>query len=186
MSDSPVTDMSVEAWAADAEAIIEAVGPPLPVYASSLEGPIALLLVYQRPDLVSHLILSSTGADGQELAQIPTNQAMVGLQDLDWDLFLNCVLRVILRLEHDVADDALAVLHEEVQPAVMRETRRSHANTDVSDLVPDLEVPALVLDRRDNRVSDGLGRRRSGAVTPDPGCTVGADERSGRDGSTHP
>ena len=38
MSDSPVTDMSVEAWAADAEAIIEAVGPPLPVYASSLEG----------------------------------------------------------------------------------------------------------------------------------------------------
>ena len=122
----------------------------------------------------------------EELAQIPTNQAMVGLQDLDWDLFLNCVLRVILRLEHDVADDALAVLHEEVQPAVIRETRRSHANTDVSDLVPDLKVPTLVLDQSRQSRSDGLGRRRSGAVTPDPGCTVGADERSGRDGSTHP
>jgi len=33
----------------------------------------------------------------------------------------------------------------------MRETHRSHMNTDVSSLVSDLKVPTLVLDRRDNR-----------------------------------
>ena len=53
MSDRSVADFSMEAWLADAVAVADAVGGPLPVYGSALQGPIALAPAARRPDLVS-------------------------------------------------------------------------------------------------------------------------------------
>ena len=71
-------------------------GAPLPVYAVAMEGPIALLLASRRPDLVSHLILATTGADGEELAHSPGQRSVMALLEVDRDRYLKFDLALVV------------------------------------------------------------------------------------------
>jgi pimeloyl-ACP methyl ester carboxylesterase len=66
LSDRSAVDFSMDAWVRHATAVAERLRPPVPVYAGTFSGPVAITLAAQRPDLVSHLVLVDTGVAGSD------------------------------------------------------------------------------------------------------------------------
>lgn len=170
MSERSVIDFSLDASMADAIAVAESVGHPLPVYASVRQGPAALVLAARRPDLVSHLILSATGASGAELVQSPSTRALMALADVDFGILLDHVIRATLQIQEPVASGALEIISNEVDRDTVRAYWADMTAHDARDVLSAIAVPTLIIESRQNAAtleyhSDGreLSRKIHGA-----------------------
>ena len=161
LSGGEVRDFGVGAAARELEAVLEEIGEPAVVFAMSGAGPIALQCAASRPDLVAHLVLFGTYASG------PETFGDLGRPILD-----------LLRQRPSLATELLAGLY---RPGASNAATRQFASilqrsapidvaagyleaiyrTDVSDLVDEIQTPALVLHYRGDRVDPVRGRSRA-------------------------
>ena len=146
LSDQTPTDFSMNAWVQDAAAVAEALGPPVPVYGRTLSGPVAVTLAAKRPDLVSGLVLVDTGACAEEFLQIDRFRAILALLDIKFELMVEYVARVVLRLQDPVASAVVAMFRDEVDPAVMKEAFAAVPQHDARDIAGTVEVPTLIVE----------------------------------------
>jgi class 3 adenylate cyclase len=148
MSDRSVTDFSLDAWVADAAAVAESVGHPLPVYASGLQGPAAIAFAVRRPDLVSHLILMATGANGAELAQTRHARVVKAVAEIDFGQCLDVIVRSNLQVQEPAASEAIEILDQEVDAEATIAYLFAIGTHDVRDLTTGVAAPTLIVETR--------------------------------------
>jgi class 3 adenylate cyclase len=167
---SPMNLPTVEQRALDAVAVMDAVGSEqTAVFASTGAVPEALLLAVRHPERVSHLVLVHGFARVLRAPDYPT-----GFPQRLSDSFTEVVV------EPDAVDrgvDVLAIIapsaadneafrtwwnragNRNASPAMALAVMKAIQQVDVRDLLPLIQVPTLILHRRDNRfIRVGHGR----------------------------
>jgi class 3 adenylate cyclase len=167
LSDRNVSDFSVDARVRDLEAVVDDMNLRKFVLSGFSEGgPIAIAYAAKHPRRVSRLVLSGTFARGSALSSPAVGQALHALVKAEWGLgsaTLSSLFmanpspeqqQFFLRLQQVGAtrEDAAAML-------------LAIAEVDVSELLPAIKVPTLVVHgRRDRAVAFESGRELAGGI----------------------
>jgi class 3 adenylate cyclase len=166
LSDRRITDYSVEARVRDLEAVVDALKlKTFSLHGMSEGGPVAIAYTAKHPKHVSHLVLQ--GTYGRPHFKQQTVQALIALVRAEWGLGSEMMSNIFLpgatreeidffvKLSREGAhrDDAAAMLEANVV-------------TDVSDLLPRIKVPTLVIHARGDRAIPFEAGRELAAMIP--------------------
>jgi DNA-binding CsgD family transcriptional regulator/pimeloyl-ACP methyl ester carboxylesterase len=119
------------------------------VLAAQTGGPVAIASAASHPDRISHLVLWCTYARGSDYFRSAHSQALHGLPDKDWVLFLQTIAHAELGWSADeTARQMAAQLKEYVAPGVLAAHDATARAVDVTPLLPRVQAPTLVVHRR--------------------------------------
>jgi pimeloyl-ACP methyl ester carboxylesterase len=179
LSDWDVPDFSLEHWVQDLEAVVEASGVErFPLLGISQGGPVAITYAVRHPERVTHLILYGIYARGwahrglspEALAR---EEALITLTRSGWGQDTPAYRQLFSGLFVPDANEEELKWFNELQristsPENAVRFQRAFAEIDVSDLLPQVSVPTLLLHvRNDARIPFAEGRRIAGLI---PGC----------------
>jgi DNA-binding SARP family transcriptional activator/pimeloyl-ACP methyl ester carboxylesterase len=162
LSPGPVDDYGLAASVDELEAVVRAVGPPVNVLAMSQAGPLAVALAAHRPALVDRLVLFGTYARADTVFTRPDlNATLVAMVRAHWGLGSHLFASLY---RPDATDDAARHLGQVLRDSADREVAANYLaavyEADVSDLLPRIAAPALVLHYRGDRVVPLIGGRQ--------------------------
>ncbi len=159
LSDDNVSDFSLESLSRDLEGVIDHLGLERFALMSlgDLAGPITMTYTARHPDRVTHLILNSGFLRGSDLAPPERRHALVDyVANFGYPIF---ELLDSHGIEVQQQLDVRQINEVAASPKVQAEVLRAMFCADVSDLVSQICVPALVLHARgDPLVPFQLGR----------------------------
>ena len=164
-SDREAPSFALDDCVRDAAELIEHLRlAPCDVFAQSFGGPIAIALAARNPDLLDHLILFSTYANGRDTGTPERHRVLLDGIRSYW--------AGAVRLLDDVtAPDtarqrgALEAIRHAISPDVAVKLYDLGFTVDVSDLLQQMTTPTLVLHRRQTQgITIQLGRRVAGAI----------------------
>lgn len=176
LSDRDVADVSLDAWVADLEAVVDDAGlDRFPLFAMCQAGPVAIAYAARHPDRVSQLVLYGTylvGRFRREPEARREAEAMLTLMRYGW-AGDNPAVRYLWasRFIADASPDQLRWFDDLQQWSATAEGAVRHMRVrydlDVTEQARGLAVPTLVLHaRRDAVVPFDLGREVA-ALVPD-------------------
>lgn len=162
-------DLGLEAHRRDLEAVLAAVGAPtvaLLGYYHSVATAIAHAA--ERPAAVTRMVLFG-GAPRMRDAMSPTQtQALLSLVDQDWDLFADTAANTWLGWSAGASAPLVAdAFRAAASPTVAKAWFTAAAAIDVTDLLPRVGAPTLVLHRQGTRQIPVEVARRLAAALPD-------------------
>ncbi len=174
LSDRDVTDYSLDAYVLDLEAVAARLGLEqfdlLAIYHS---GPVAIAYAARHPERVSHLVLWCAWARGSDVAGSPLIQTMRGFIRQNWEAYTETAAGSLLGWsEPESAHRFAALLRESVTPEAAQAALEATTRFDVTELLPQLRTPTLVLHRRELRFPDASVARRLAASIPDASLVV--------------
>ena len=150
LSEREVTDFSLEARVLDLEAVIDHLNlGKFNLLGAADAGPVAITYAARHPQRVSRLVLWCALARRSDIAS-PRIQAWRGLIEQDWELMTDTCAHLALGWsEGDVGRSAAEHLRESVTRDVARAALAAADTVDVTGLLPQVEMPTLVLHRRE-------------------------------------
>jgi DNA-binding SARP family transcriptional activator/pimeloyl-ACP methyl ester carboxylesterase len=167
LSPGPVEDYGLEASVAELADVVQAVGPPVSLLAMSAAGPIALSLAHQHPEWVSSLVLFGTFASGATTFPDVTLRAqVVDIARSHWGVGSK-ILADLYRpgISDDAAWQFAKVFRDSATPEVAAAYLEQIYLQEVGHLLPSVEVPALVLHYRGDRlIRFGGGQELAGGL----------------------
>jgi class 3 adenylate cyclase len=149
LSQRDVTDFSLEALGSDIEAVADRLGlERFVLWGTQYMGPVAIAYAARNPERVSHLILWCSYARASDMLKSPQAQALARLID-NWELYTD----TMIHYNWGWSGGEAARLHAaRMRESVTQETYRALLGqlltADVTDLLPQVRVPTLVLHRR--------------------------------------
>ncbi len=148
-SEREVSDYSLEALVADVEAVMDRLGlDEFGLLGAVDAGPVAVAYAARHPERISRLVLWCSWARTSDLIS-PRMEAWFGLMDQDWGLTTDTCVHIALGWSvGEVGRDAARHLRESVTPEAMRAALAAVGTFDVTELLPRLKAPTLVLHRR--------------------------------------
>ena len=148
LSDRDVADFSLEARVLDLEAVVDRLGLDRSVLvAAGTVGPTAIAYAVRHPQRVSHLLLWCTYARLRDMAAAV--RAIDGLADTDWFVYTESMAHYLLGWpEGEMARRGAAFMRECVTPDTFPLVAAALRETDVTELLPEVKSPTLVLHRR--------------------------------------
>ena len=150
LSDREVSDYSLEAHLLDLEAVARRMGlDTFDLMGPLHSGPPAIAYAASHPERVSHLILWCTYARGADYSSVPQVQAIRALMDKDWDVYTETVAHV--GFGWSAGEDArqfAGFIRGSVSREAVQAFREAIDAYDVTELLPLVRSPALVLHRR--------------------------------------
>ncbi len=151
LSDRDVGDYSLDALMLDLEAVVKRLElGRLALNTAWSYGPLAISYAAQHPEQVSHLILSGTVARASDMMAPPQAQGLIALLDKDWELLTETLAHVVVGWSAGgPAQRFAALMRESMTPEYMRASLAAFANVDVTNLLPRVRCPTLVLHRRE-------------------------------------
>lgn len=159
LSDRDVTDLSLQSLTRDLDAVVDHLG--LDSFAlmslGDIAGPISIAYAAKHLDRVTHLVLNSAYARGSDIAPPERRQALI-------DYVANFGYPTSQLLEGTDVDvgkqrDVREINEEAASPRVQADVLRACYEADVSDIIPRITAPTLVLHARgDPLIPFGLGR----------------------------
>ena len=151
LSDRDVGDYSLDALMLDVEAVVKSLDlGRLALYGSWIYVPLAISYAAQHPEQVSHLILSNTVVRASDLMGTPQAQGLLALMDKDWELFTETLAHVGIGWSAgETAQRYAALMRKSWTPEYVRASLAAFADIDVTDLLPRVRCPTLVLHRRE-------------------------------------
>lgn len=157
-----VDDFSAAAASHELETVLEATGGTGVLLAVSQAGPTAIMTAARRPDLVSGLVLFGTYASGPDtFANTKLATAMVDVVRSHWGVGSHLLAGLY---RPNVSDAAAEHLGRVLQDSAPRQVAASYLETiytsDVTDLLPEVRCPSLVIHYRNDRVVPFLGARQ--------------------------
>jgi pimeloyl-ACP methyl ester carboxylesterase/DNA-binding CsgD family transcriptional regulator len=149
-SERDVSDHSLDALVADVEAVVDRLElDRFAMFGAFDAGPVAIAYVARHPERVSSLILWCSWARSSEMSS-PRIRAWLGLIDQDWELMTDTCAHLALGWPAgEVGRHAAQRLRESVTPEAARAALEAMGTFDVTELLPRLKVPTLVLHRND-------------------------------------
>jgi class 3 adenylate cyclase/pimeloyl-ACP methyl ester carboxylesterase len=152
MSERDVAGVSAETLLLDAEAVIDAAkldrfilfADPGNILALST----CLRLAIAYPERVTHVVLESPFQNMREIADTSMGKAGLALAELDWAAFLQTLFRVLIGWDaasSEIVEAYVAAVGGWVDQPVGIQYVRAGENVDVSDLLPQVRQPTLVL-----------------------------------------
>ena len=150
LSERGIGDCTLDALVRDLSAVVDAVGTaPVALFACVNTAPIAVGYAVRHPERVSHLVLWC-GVARMADAISPQMITLLELAEKDWSLFTEATAHQMVgwsagEAAHRYADFLRACL----DPAVGRALVDGLRVVDVTDVLPAVAVPTLVLHRRD-------------------------------------
>src|SRR5438128_3156028 len=134
----------------DLEAVLYKLGIlQVDLWAFLTSGPVAISYAATHPEHVSHLVLWCSFSRGSDLLASRQSQGLVGLIDKDWALFTETAASVMFGWSAvDPARQFARYMRESATPEMVRASLAVLAELDVSDLLPKIRCPSLVLHRR--------------------------------------
>ena len=169
LSPGPVHDFGLEASVDELVEVVGAVGPPVSLLAMSSCGPVALAMAHRRPDLVDSLVLFGTFADGPaSFADKRLRDMVVEITRSHWTMGAK-ILADLYRpgVGHEAAWHLAKALRDSATAEVAVGYLESMYDQDVTDLLPEVRVPALVLHYRDDRLIPFRGGQHMAGGLPD-------------------
>lgn len=154
MSERDVTDYSLDAWTRDLEAVVNSLAlEHFILFApDSLAVPVAIAYAARSPERPSHLILWQAHAQITYITNDPGFAAVLDLMDRDWTLFTEVLMQVWEGWEDlETAHREAAKIRQLHTRQGLRAALNAAVQVDVSDLLPQVRSPTLVLHRREGR-----------------------------------
>ena len=166
--------------------------------------PHAIAYAARHPERVKRMALFGGSGRGWNAMSARQTQALLSLIEQDWDVFADTAAHQWMGWAAGEAGRATAdAIREAVTPQIARATLQAASATDVTELLPDVAAPTLVLHRRDmsqipvdvsRSLAEGMPRGRlvmlDGAQPTlfmgDPGMVVGMLVDFFRDGIEPP
>jgi pimeloyl-ACP methyl ester carboxylesterase/DNA-binding CsgD family transcriptional regulator len=147
-SERDVSDHSLDALVADVEAVVDRLGlDRFDMFGAFDAGPVAIAYAARHPERVSRLILWCSWARTADIRS-PRIRAWLGLLDQDWELMTDTCAHLALGWPAgEVGRHAAQRLRESVTPEAAQAALEAMGQFDVTDLLPRLRVPTLVLHR---------------------------------------
>jgi class 3 adenylate cyclase/pimeloyl-ACP methyl ester carboxylesterase len=170
LSDRDVDDFSLEAHVRDLEAVVDQLGlDRFVLFGPAHSGPAAVAYASRHPQRLSQLILWCTYARGADYrGSSPQLQATRAILDQDWEVYTETVAHVTWGWSAgDEARRFAAFIREAVDRPVVEKVRDAVDAYDVSDLLPGLNVPTLVIHRRNFLFPRAEVARKVAARIPD-------------------
>jgi DNA-binding CsgD family transcriptional regulator/pimeloyl-ACP methyl ester carboxylesterase len=154
----PVADIAAEVRLV--EAVAEAVGSPISLFAASSGGSTAIAFAAARPELVHRLVLYGTYADGAGIATPEVQSSLVGLIRANWGLGSRALADLFMPDASSDERDAFAVQQRRSASAAEAAAwLQTVYELDVTPLLRSVRAPTLVLHRREDRaIPFALGR----------------------------
>ena len=182
MSDRDVTDVGLDAGVRDLEAVVDRLGlERFAIFARVLSGPIGIAYAVRHPERVSHLILWNSVARTTDLTGESQAQALLQLANADWEMFTETLAHVAFGWS--VGEEAhryAAVIRESMTQEGLQ-VALAAPDVDVTELLPQVRSPTLVLQRREATFPSVDAARRLASRIPDArlalleGTSVGPD-----------
>ncbi len=145
LSDRDATDFSLETRLLDLEAVVERLGlKRFALHGIGWGGPLAVTYAVRNPDRVSHLILDDTQARTEDFFNIPQMRVLDQLTT-EWEAFLEYLAFMIYGVGRDEGRPVVKFLDACVTRETMQRITRAARNDDVTELLPEITVPALIL-----------------------------------------
>ena len=162
LSPGPVADYGLEAGVAELAAVVDEVGPPVSLLSMSSSGPIALTLAHRHPEWVDSLALFGTFANGPATFRDDRMYAMVvEIARSHWGVGSK-MLADLYRpgLSDEAAWEMARMFRDSASAEVAAAYLEAFRPQDVTDLLPQIATPALVLHyRRDRLIWFGGGQQ---------------------------
>jgi DNA-binding CsgD family transcriptional regulator/pimeloyl-ACP methyl ester carboxylesterase len=190
-SQRDVTDLSPDAMVADLGAVADRAGAAqVSLLGQYNSCPHAIAYAARHPERVKRMALFGGSARGWNAMSAKQTQALLSLIEQDWDVFADTAAHQWLGWSAGEAGRATAdAIRGAVTPQVARATLQAASAADVTEELPNVAAPTLVLHRRDmaqipvdvsRSLAEGLPRGRlvllDGAqpalFTGDPGPVV--------------
>ena len=182
LSDRDVTDIGLDAGVRDLEAVVDRLGlERFAIFARVLSGPIGIAYAVRHPERVSHLILWNSVARTTDLTGESQAQALLQLANADWEMFTETLAHVAFGWS--VGEEAhryAAVIRESMTQEGLQ-VALAAPDVDVTELLPQVRSPTLVLQRREATFPSVDAARRLASRIPDArlalleGTSVGPD-----------
>ena len=182
LSDRDVGVPDLDTLVADLEAIIDhvAVDGPVTLWGSMFGGPIAIRYAARHPDRVAKLILDTTWvrpvdlAGDDDVARLSAN--MIELMRVQPDAALASYSYISDPAPETRHEERVARVRKSIAPDMLADLYLSVGTMDVEQEAASLDVPTLVMQRRECATPFGAGRRVASTI---PNAQfVGLDGRS--------
>jgi len=152
MSERDVAGVSAETLLLDAEAVIDAakldrfivLACPGSIFPLST----CLRLAIAYPERVTHVVLESPFQNMREIADTSMGKAGLALAELDWSAYLQTLFRVLVGWDpasSEMVEPYVAAVGGWVDQPVGIQYVRALENVDISDLLPQVRQPTLVM-----------------------------------------
>jgi class 3 adenylate cyclase len=167
LSERAVTDFSLEAQVRDLEAVVDGLGlERFALFAPADSGMTAIAYAAANPERVSHLILWCSWARRADVSGAPQTETLRALLEKDWEIYTETVARVLLGWGAQAEARRFAEFFREcVTPDVLRSAIGAVYAVDVTDSLPKIASPTLVLQRRRMPNPDvGVATRLAGRI----------------------
>lgn len=150
LSDRSVNDFSLDAWALDLRAVLDALGcGEVALFAASSSAPPAIAEAVKDPGLVSHLILWCPYGRGADFLRMPHAKALNELAAKDWNLYTDTVIQATTGFSGGAAAHrAASLMQESVAQDTYLAILEASMGFDAFPLLDELRCPTLVFQRR--------------------------------------
>jgi class 3 adenylate cyclase len=155
-SEGDVTDYSLDVLMLDLEGVVDCLSlERFALFAGLQMGPVAIAYAARNPERVSRLILWCTYARASDFYASPRLRALRELLEKDWELYLETMAHILWGFsEGEPAHQAAELYRESVTRQALRATVAAFREFDVTNLLPRVRAPTLVLHRRQVRLFD--------------------------------
>jgi class 3 adenylate cyclase len=166
LSDRHVQDLSLDALLLDLEAVVDHLKlDTFDLYGQCFGGPIAVAYTAKHPQRVSSLILDGTYARGQDLARPERQAAIVAMIRSLWPAGVK-TLNELTTPEASGEEKHRVSLSEAISREVAVELYSLSFRIDVTDLLPRIQIPTLVMHRTGSHsVRFRLGRELASQIS---------------------
>ncbi len=167
LSDRDAVDFSIEAMLRDLEAVVERCGFDSFVLAAWIgAAPTAVKYAATNPTRVSHLILCDGWTKLSDLSESAAYKAGLPLLDADWVLFTETFAQVLWAYANPEFGRAFAEhIRACCEPEAMRAVWKAWEGYDVTEFLPTISAPTLVVHNKNSRwFSMDVGQRLAAAI----------------------
>ena len=145
LSDRNVENFTLEARMLDLEAVVDRLGlDTFALHSIGWSGPLAVTYALRYPERVSHLILDDTQARTADFMNVPQVRALDQLVE-EWDSFLAHMVFTFFGLSREEARPHIEYMRACVTQDVARQIFAAVRQDDVTDVLPDLNLPTLIV-----------------------------------------
>ena len=150
LSDRDATDSSLDAQVMDLGAVVDRHGlDKFALFGIATSGPAAISYATRQPERLSHLLLWCAYARASDFFDSPRVQGMLALMNKDWELLTESAAQFAYGWSGaDSAHRYAAYLRECVTQSAALEAYHALAQVDVTDLLPQVRSPTLVMHLR--------------------------------------